>query len=140
MIAWYGGRWLIDRYSRWFSFSWKDIEKFQAKFFTGKSTDELLIFVFRAIPMIPSVLVSAVAGAVRIKPRSFYLWTFLGLLVRGIILGFVGWQSGEALFKISGGLDKVEMIVSAVVLLIIVVMLFLAFKGREKWLKKIGIK
>lgn len=137
LIAWHGGKWLIDRFSKWFSFKWEDVEKFQKRYFHGKSTDEFLIFVFRAIPLIPSVLVSAASGAIRIKPFDFYFFTFLGLLVRGIILGFVGWQSGEAIFKVSSGLDRWEMVLSIVILLAIFAGLFLAYKGREKWLKKI---
>ncbi len=139
LIAWYGGKWLIDKFSKWFSFNWSDIEKFQQKYFRGRKTDELLIFLFRAIPLIPSVLVSAACGAIRIKPAGFYFFTFLGLLVRGIILGIVGWQSGEALFKVSEGLDKWEMTLSVIIVLVVGVFLFFAFKGRQKWLKKIGI-
>jgi len=140
LIAWHGAKWLIDRYAKWFSFKWENIEKFQEKYFQGKPTDELLIFAFRAIPMIPSVLVSAACGAVRTKAMSFYLYTFLGLLVRGVILGLLGWQSGEALFKVSRGLDKMEMILGIMILLIIFVFFFWAYKGRKKWLNKIGLK
>jgi len=140
LIAWHGGKWLIDKFSKWFSFKWEDVEKFQKRYFQGRDTDELLIFLFRAIPLIPSVLVSAACGAIRIKPLSFYFFTFLGLLIRGIILGFVGWQSGEAVFKVSEGLDKWEMVLSAIIVLAVATGLFLAFKGRKKWLKKIGIQ
>jgi membrane protein DedA with SNARE-associated domain len=140
LIAWHGGKWLIDKFSKWFSFNWSDIEKFQKRYFQGRNTDELLIFLFRAIPLIPSVLVSAACGAIRIKPLSFYFFTFLGLLIRGIILGFVGWQSGEAVFKVSEGLDKWEMVLSVIIALAVMAGLFLAFKGRKKWLKKIGIE
>lgn len=139
LIAWFGGKWLIDKFAKWFSFKWEDVEKFQKRFFHGRWTDELLIFLFRAIPLIPSVLVSAACGAIRVKPAGFYPFTFLGLLVRGIILGFVGWQSGEALFKVSEGLDRWEMVLTAVIILTISVGLFLTLKGRKKWLAKIGI-
>lgn len=139
-VAWYGGKWLIDKFSKWFSFKWEDVEKFQKRYFHGRKTDELLIFLFRAIPLIPSVLVSAACGAIRIKPPDFYFFTFLGLLIRGIILGFVGWQSGEALFKVSEGLDKWEMVFSVIIVLVMTAGLVLAYRGRKKWLKKIGIE
>lgn len=139
LIAWHGGKWLIDRFSKWFSFNWVDVERFHHQYFKGKATDELLIFVFRAIPLIPSVLVSAVCGAVRIRAFDYYFFTFLGLLVRGMLLGFVGWQSEEALFKIAGGLDKWESALGGVILLLILSGLFWAYKGRERWLKRIGI-
>ncbi|PIQ70017.1 hypothetical protein COS55_00430 [Candidatus Shapirobacteria bacterium CG03_land_8_20_14_0_80_40_19] len=140
LIAWHGGKWLIDKFSKWFSFKWEDVEKFQKRYFHGRKTDELLIFLFRAIPLIPSVLVSAACGAIRTKPPDFYFFTFLGLLIRGIILGFVGWQSGEALFKVSEGLDRWEMVFSAIIVLAVIAGLVLAYKGRKKWLEKIGIE
>lgn len=137
LVAWYGGKWLIDKFHRWLGFDWEDIEGIQKKYFKGKSTDELLIFVFRAIPMVPSSLISAVSGAVRIKPAGFYFYTFLGLLVRGIVLGFIGWQSGEAIFNISNGLDKTEMIISVFLLLMFITIFFFAYAKRKKWLKSI---
>lgn len=137
LVSWFGGKWLIDKFSKWLGFDWADIEGIQKKYFKGKSTDELLIFVFRAIPMVPSSLISAVCGTIRIKPFSFYFYTFLGLLFRGIILGFVGWQSGEAIFKISNGLDKTEMIISVLMLLLFIAAFFFAYAKRKKWLKSI---
>lgn len=138
LVAWYGGKWLIDKFHRWFGFDWNDIKGFEEKYFNGKSTDELLIFIFRAIPMIPSALVSAVCGAIRIKPISYYPFTFLGLFARGMLLGFVGWSSGDALFKISGGLDKGEMVLSVLFLILILAFFVFMYKKREKWLN--GIK
>ena len=140
LVAWFGGKWAIDKFHKWLGIDWGDIEGLQKKYFNGKSTDEFLIFAFRAIPMIPSVLISAACGVIRTKPLSFYLFTFLGLLVRGIILGFLGWKSGDALFEIAGGLDKGEMILSIIILLLIIVFFGVMFFTRKKWLKKIGIK
>jgi membrane protein DedA with SNARE-associated domain len=137
LVSWYGGKWLVDKFHKWLGFDWEDIEGIQRKYFKGKSTDELLIFVFRAIPMVPSSLISAVSGAIRIKPLSFYLYTFLGLLFRGIVLGFVGWQSGEAIFKISSGLDKTEMVISVLMLLLFAAAFFFAYAKRKKWLRSI---
>lgn len=137
LVAWYGGKWLVDKFHRWFGFDWEDIEALEEKYFNGKSTDELLIFIFRAIPMVPSSLISAVCGAIRIKAWSYYPFTFLGLLVRGMVLGFVGWKSGDALFKISGGLDKGEMVLSILILVLIAGFFVFAFKKRGKWMIEI---
>lgn len=138
LIAWYGGKWLIDKFHQWFGFDWGDVENLEKRYFNGKSTEELLIFIFRMIPMVPSSLISGVCGAIRIKPWSFYPFTFLGLLARGMLLGFLGWKSGDTLFRISGGLDRGEMILSVLILLAILAFFFLMYKKREKWLG--GIK
>lgn len=134
LIAWFGGKWLIEKFHKWFDFEWHDIERIKEKYFHGKFTDELLIFVFRAIPVVPSSLISAVCGAIRIRPFDFYFFTWLGLLVRGMLLGWLGWQSGEALFAVSKGLDRWEMILSMVILGVAGLLLLWAYSKRKKWL------
>jgi len=137
LIAWFGGKFLIDKLQRWLEISWQDIEAIKKKYFTGKSTDELVIFASRAIPVVPSVLFSAACGAIRIKPFPFYFYTALGLLVRGLLLGWLGWQSGEAIFAVSEGLDKWEMILSITFVAIGGIGLLWAYSQRKKWLKRL---
>jgi len=134
LAAWYGGKFLINKFSRWLEITWEDVEAVRQKYFKGKYYDEIVIFLSRAIPVVPSVLFSAACGAIRINPVSFYLATGLGLLVRGMILGWVGWQSGEALFAVSEGLDKWEMIVSLGLVAIMGGLLFWAYTKRKQWL------
>ena len=140
LITWFGGKFLIDKLQKWLEITWEDIEAIKKKYFTGKSTDELVIFASRAIPIVPSVLFSAACGAIRIKPFSFYLYTGLGLLVRGFLLGWLGWQSGEAIFAVSEGLDKWEMILSVAFVVIAGVVLVWAYTQRKKWLKSLREK
>jgi len=136
LIAFFGGVFLINKFSRYIGFSWQDIERFKNRFFKRKSTDELLIFVFMAIPVIPSSFVSAVAGAIRVKPIEFYLFAFLGLFTRGVILGVLGWWVGEAYWTVANGLNRVESILFIVFGLIFFALLFLGYLKRDKWLKK----
>jgi len=134
LATWFGGKWLIDKFSSWLGIAWADIEAVKKKYFKGRVVDELVIFFSRAIPVIPSVLFSAACGAIRINPISFYLATGLGLLVRGMLLGWFGWQSGEALFQISGGLDKWETILSVGIVGMGGILLLWAYSRRQKWL------
>lgn len=134
LIAWSGGKWLIDKFHRWLEFGWAEVEGLKMRYFSGKKTDELLIFLFRAIPVIPSVLISAVAGAMRLNPMGFYFFTWLGLLVRGLVLGWLGWESGEMVFQVSRGLDRWETMVTFLILLLSGGVLCWAYLRREKWL------
>ncbi len=109
-------------------------EAVKKKYFKGNYWDEIVIFLSRAIPVVPSVLFSAACGAIRINPASFYITTGLGLLVRGMVLGWVGWQSGEALFAISEGFDRWEMIVSLGLVAVTGAFLFWAYTKRNQWL------
>lgn len=137
LAAWFGGKWLIDKFSKWLDFNWDDVEAIKNKFFKGKAYDEMVIFISRAIPIVPSSLISAVAGAVRINPVSFYLFTALGLFVRGVLLGWLGWQSGEALFAVSEGLDRWEMIMTVGIVVVAAGVLGYGYLKRDKWLSKI---
>lgn len=134
LIAFFGGKWLIEKFKKWLGIEWEDVEAIKKKYFKGRVIDELVIFLSRAIPVLPSVLFSAACGAIRIKPVNFYLFTFLGLLVRGMVLGWVGWQSGEALFAVSGSFDKWEKILSVILVLVAGVCLVFAYRSRKKWL------
>lgn len=137
LAAWYGGKWLINKFSNWLEITWEDVQAVRKRYFKGHVYDEIVIFLSRAIPVVPSVLFSAVCGAVRINPASFYITTGLGLLVRGMILGWLGWQSGEALFAVSEGIDKWEMIVSIGLVGISGAFLFWAYTKRKQWLKNL---
>jgi membrane protein DedA with SNARE-associated domain len=137
LAAWFGGKWLIDKFSKWLEFDWEDVLAIKKKFFKGKAYDEAVIFISRAIPIVPSSLISAVAGAVRINPVSFYLFTALGLFVRGILLGWLGWQSGEALFAVSEGLDRWETIMTIGIVAVAGAVLGYGYLNRDKWLKKL---
>lgn len=130
-IAFIGGKPLIVRVGRFFDLSWKKIEKVEKRFTKGKK-DEFLIFISRAIPVIPISLISGVCGFVRISWREFILFTFLGITVRCFILAFLGWQVGEVYHNLASGIDMVESIVSILLLLLAGGFLGFLYLKREK--------
>lgn len=134
-IAYFGGKPLIDKFSRWLGFSWQEIENLQKKF-SGSRRDELLIIALRAIPVIPISVISGVCGVIRFSIPRFYLASFIGILIRSFILGLIGWQTGEAYQAIASGLDKAESIVTIVIFVAIIALLFWGYKRRERFLKK----
>lgn len=134
-IAYQGAFIIIDRFERFFGFGTKEIEKMKKRFFKGKA-DELMIFLLMAVPVIPSVLVSAVCGAIRVPPYEYYLFTFLGLLVRGLVLGFLGWWFGEAYFQMAQGVNQLESLVLLILGLLALGGLLLAYQKRDRFLGK----
>lgn len=131
MIAYKGAAFLFEKYKRFFGFELKDLDKFQKKFFKG-TADEITIFTLMAIPVVPTVLVSAVCGVIQIPALEYYLYTFLGLLVRGVVLGWLGWWVGETFLTVASGVEKMENIVMIVLGLIIFGLLLLGYKNRAK--------
>jgi len=132
LLAFFGGRFLIEKMEKYLGFNWQMVEKTKNKFIKGYQ-DELAIFMLRAIPVFPVSLVSGVCGIVRINWKEFTLFTFLGLMVRSLILGFLGWQAGEAYETMVHGIDRIENLVF--ILLTIFGFAFLGFLyyKREKF-------
>jgi membrane protein DedA with SNARE-associated domain len=137
LIAWFGGKFLIDKLEKWLDITWADVEAIKAKYFRESSADEFVIFLSRAIPVIPSVLFSAASGAMRIKPWKFYLYTAFGFIVRGILLGWLGWQSGEAIFAVSEGVDRWETVFTIGILAVSLGLLIWAYLKRNDWLASV---
>lgn len=131
-IAYFGGRPLIDKFGKYIGISWKLIEKVRSDF-QKTITDELFILIAVIIPVVPVSLISAFSGGFRFKPTKFFPIMFLALIVRSIILGFIGFQMGEAFTSLAHGLDKIESILTVIGAGLILGFLYLK---REKWLKK----
>ncbi len=131
LVAYYGGRPLIDKFGKYIGISWKLIEKVKADF-QKTITDELFVLIAVTIPVVPVSLISAFCGAFRFKPAKFYPVMFLALLIRATILGFVGYQMGEAFTGLAHGLDKIESLLTVIGAILILGFLYLK---REKWMK-----
>ena len=132
LIAYFGGRPIIDKFGKYVGIKWSLIEKIRADF-QKSIKDELFIFIAVIIPVVPVSLMSGFCGGFRFKPQKFYPIMFLALIIRSIILGFIGFQMGEAFTGVANGLDKVESILTVIGAGLILGFLFLK---REKWLKK----
>jgi membrane protein DedA with SNARE-associated domain len=91
-LARIGEKVAIDRFGKYLGVDWSMIEHAE-RWFKRRHTDEIAIFVTRAIPGLPSVLVALFCGLMRIPVAEFLLWSFLGNLVRTFVLGLIGWWS-----------------------------------------------
>lgn len=131
-IAYFGGRPLLDKFGKYIGISWKLIEKVRADF-QKTIADELFILIAVIIPVVPVSLISAFSGGFRFKPAKFFPIMFLALIIRAIILGFIGFNLGEAFTGLAHGMDDLESILTVVGAFLILGFLYLK---REKWLKK----
>jgi membrane protein DedA with SNARE-associated domain len=84
LASYYGGKPAIEAARKKWKISWADVEKFEKRF-KGMWTDELLFLFFRAMPLMPTLPVTVVAGTLRMKPVMYTLLTVLGIMVRVII-------------------------------------------------------
>jgi membrane protein DedA with SNARE-associated domain len=133
-IGYLGGKPLVERLQGFLGFSWSDVEKMERRFHVGQVNTSL--FFLRALPIFPLSVISAGAGLLRLPIKQFTLWTFYGSIPRCLFLGYLGWGLGEPYQAIAKGIDKLESIVSLLLLaLIFALILWLRSKVRGKILK-----
>jgi len=92
---------LIERYGRWFTIDWPEVERAHQVFgrFGG-----IIVMVGRVIPTIRSVI-SIPAGMLRMKLAGFLIWSTIGTTVWSAGLAIAGWALGRqfaAIEKIMG--------------------------------------
>lgn len=131
LLAYFGGRPIIEKFGSKIGVSWKLIEKIRTDFQKSIS-DELFIFISCIIPVVPVSLISAFCGAFRVPPIKFYPTVLFALIVRSLILGFIGFQMGDTFTSLAHGLGKIESLLTIVGAFLILGFLYLK---REKWLK-----
>ncbi len=113
-IAYYGGKPMIDRYARFLGFGWSEVLAVEQKLLGRVS---LMIFLLRALPIVPLSLISAAAGVLRFPVWQFTIWTLLGSLPRCLILGYLGFLTRDTYEGLAGNLNKVETVISAIIVL-----------------------
>lgn len=85
------GKPFVDRWGKFIGLSWEEIEKTEEKY--SKSNSLLLfLFITWAVPIFPSVVISAFCGFIKYDIKKYIYVTFLGTLVKAFILGFIAWQ------------------------------------------------
>ncbi len=119
-ITYYLGKPFLERWGKYLGVSWGDIEKAEDKFEKSRS-DEILLFVVRAVPILPSVAISAFCGFIRFDLKKYVIITFLGTLLRAFILGFVGWQFGSMYQAAADEISYLEEIGLAAIIIAIII-------------------
>lgn len=109
-IAYWGGKPLIERLSSFLGFTWEDVLGMERRL-EGRTS--LMIFLLRALPIMPLSLISAAAGVLRLPAGAFSLWTFAGSLPRCLLLGYLGYLSRDAYEGLAKRINSVESLISA---------------------------
>ncbi len=107
---------VVGKFGKYIGISHKEVEKI-GSILTKTWYDDVLLFVARALPIVPSTLVSVAAGAIKYNLRSYIFMTFLGNIFRSAFYLWVGYVGAETAAKIWGELQGQPIfIVLAVVL------------------------
>ena len=124
-IAYISGKLALLKWGRYLGISWEDIENFEKRFEKGYM-DELALFTVRALPILPSVVITAFCGLVRLPVKEYVIFSFLGLIVRAFTIGFIGWQVGNVYEKFAEKINTIEN--TLLILTVALVLLFIAYR------------
>ena len=114
-VFYFLGKPVIKYFGRFIRISWKDIREAEEKMKSGNS-DEVAFFLMRALPIMPSVLVSAFAGAIRWRFWAYAILTFVGTLLASYVLAFVGWQAGHVYVYYAREISHIEIYIAVFVI------------------------
>jgi membrane protein DedA with SNARE-associated domain len=98
---------LINRYGRWLTIDWAEIERAHRLFDRHGGT---IVFIARMLPTVRS-LVSVPAGLLRMKFLPFVLWSTLGSLIWTAGLAIAGWVLGHEFSSVENVLGPLSVIV-----------------------------
>lgn len=130
-LAYFGGKPIILKWGKWFGIEWASIEKLEAKLTKGYA-DELVLFGARALPIVPSVAISAFCGMIRYPVRTFLFITLLGSFVRSFIMAIIGWQVRDAYIFLADVISQIETFVLAGIIGVSVLFLVYSWNKRKK--------
>lgn len=134
------GKPFIDKFERYHGISWKEINDFNKRFENAKSQG-IIIFLLRAIPIVPLSVISGVCGIIKIDYKKYLIWTFLGTIPRNFILALSGFYFINTYIELASQFDNIESLITiTIILLIILAIVFHKFKIIDKIRSKIAGK
>lgn len=112
---------IVKRFPRFFGITRSDVEALRTKL-SGTARDYLILTLLRALPIVPSVLVSAGGGLLKLPLRLFITTTLLGTVIRdGLYLyaGYVGTQTLVRIVDASARIEDYVLVFAAIVVLML---------------------
>ena len=111
-----------------------DIERYGKMFSKGKK-DDILLIILRALPFVPTLPVTLVAGLIKMNFKSFFVSTLIGLFFRNVfylLAAFYGLQQFQGLMD---SFDTVNLILEiGIVLAFLGVGFMVLRKNWDRWL------
>lgn len=114
----------------------EEIEKY-GHYFNGSSRDEIIMIVLRALPFIPTLPVSVIAGLIKLNIATYIFSTFVGTYFRFmfyLIIFYGGSQKYQGLMEV---LDTTDTIITLTIGMTVFGWLFLFL--RKRWDKIMAV-
>lgn len=129
---------VVGRFGKLFGLSHKTIESL-GKHFSGGLKDDIIIFLARALPIIPTAPVSIVCGVIKIRLRTYLVSTFLGTIIRNLFYLYLGYIGLAGYGKFISQFESVEKIATVTIGLALVagIVVYLYAKNKDKLFEKL---
>lgn len=118
---------IVPRFGKMLGVSHKEVERISKRLNQGWK-DLIVLFIARAVPIIPTTPVSIMCGVLKINIKIYLLGSFAGTLVRSALFLYFGYFGLISYEKILGNLGTAETVVN--VLLAAGVIIYLCMRAR----------
>ena len=105
-------RTMIERYGRWLTLDWPEVERAQHLF---KKHGGIIVCVGRMLPTLRS-LMSIPAGLLRMKQSTFLVWSTIGTAGWTALLASAGWLLGRNFRNIEDFVGPISLIVIGMII------------------------
>lgn len=122
---------IIDKFGKFFGVTHSDIDNLSGKLNKGWK-DNLVLFVIRSLPIMPSAPVSVICGLIKINLKTFIIATFFGTFIRNLAFLYIGFQGTESANELAAGINQSETYGKIIFLALVVVGVLWAYKQRGK--------
>ena len=128
-FCYYIGKPFIEKWGKYLWIKWEDIEEMEKRF-EKSSSDEILLFLSRATPILPSVAIGAFCGIIRYDLKKYIIITLLGGFTKATIIGFLGWQFGNIYQEIASKISFLEEI--GIVIIVIGIIAYFIYNKKKQ--------
>lgn len=135
---------ILTRFGKFIGVTHNEIESI-GKHFKGTWKDDVILFLVRALPIMPTSLVSVVCGFIKLNMRTYLQSTFIGYFIRSSIFLYLGYTGMATYGNLSSKFVNIESLVKIVSGAGLFLFLIWIFYRRGKgeildWLKRLTSK
>lgn len=122
---------IAPTFAKFFFVDHKQIESIGKKL-KGGWRDYVTLSVLRAIPFIPSFVISIACGIIKVDLKLFILSTYIGSFVRGFIFIILGFGGYEFVTSLTNGFTAAENTIQILIAIFVFGLLVYLYKKRDK--------
>lgn len=122
---------VIGKLGKYLGVSHREIEGIGKKF-NGGWKDNVVLFIIRMLPIVPSAPVSLACGVIKINIKTYLSSTFAGTFFRNLMYLYLGYAGLESYKNISKGFESIESIGQVILVTVVSAIVAWSYYKRKK--------